>query len=237
MLIPNPTVEVMLPVHNEAESIESTVKEIYDEVSPHLALQFIITEDGSKDNTKEVLTRLSKQYPMKLMMSEKRKGYGAAIVDAMPLLEATYFWHLDSDGQMDPKDFWKFWEVRDKFDVLIGWRVERRDRLWRRLFSAMFYGIYQLFFWVPVHDPSCSFILARREVVERLAPEMGDMNEGLWWEFIARAHRARLRVSEVAINHRLRGAGRSRVYHLKNFPRIASRHFLALFKIWAQTRS
>jgi glycosyltransferase involved in cell wall biosynthesis len=237
LLIPHPTVEVMLPVHNEAESIAATVKEIYDEVSPHLALQFIITEDGSRDNTKEVLTRLSQQYPMKLMMSEQRKGYGGAIVDAMPQLEAEYFWHLDSDGQMDPKDFWKFWEVRENFDVLIGWRVNRRDRFWRRLFSAMFYGFYQLLFWAPAHDPSCSFILARREVVERLVHEMGEMNEGLWWEFIARAHRRGLRVGEIPINHRLRSAGRSRVYHLKNLPRIASRHFLALFKIWAQTRS
>jgi len=38
-------------------------------------LQFIVTEDGSKDGTQEVLTKLATQYPMVLDMSDKRRGY------------------------------------------------------------------------------------------------------------------------------------------------------------------
>ena len=51
MLVPDPELEVLLPVHNEAESIERTVREIYGELSPRVRFQFIITEDGSVDDT------------------------------------------------------------------------------------------------------------------------------------------------------------------------------------------
>ena len=51
--------EVLLPVHNEAETIEATIREIYEEFSPRVGMRFIVCEDGSKDATKEILRRLS----------------------------------------------------------------------------------------------------------------------------------------------------------------------------------
>ena len=60
-----PDVEVLLPVHNEGESIEATIREIYDELSPRINVGFIVCEDGSRDNTKDVLTRLAKELDRK----------------------------------------------------------------------------------------------------------------------------------------------------------------------------
>ena len=51
MLVPNPELKVLLRLHNEAESIGRTVREIYGELSPRVRFQFIITEDGSVDDT------------------------------------------------------------------------------------------------------------------------------------------------------------------------------------------
>ncbi len=53
----NLDLQIIMPVHNEGESIEATLQEWYDELSPRLSIQFIVCEDGSRDNTKEVLTR------------------------------------------------------------------------------------------------------------------------------------------------------------------------------------
>ncbi len=237
MAIPNPAIEVLLPAYNEADSIEPIVREIYDELSPYLALQFIITEDGSTDGTKEVLARLSKLYPIKLITSETRKGYGPALIDGMRLLDAPYLLCLDSDGQCDPRDFWRFWQARDTADVLVGWRMHRRRGLGRMILSIGFYTLYQLLYRVPAHDPSFCYVLVHRRVVERLLPELGEMREGFWWEFTGRAHRRRFRVQELPVNHRDRFAGgRTRVYHLSKLPGIGYRHFLALFKVWHQTR-
>jgi len=237
MLIPNPELEVLLPVHNEAESIERTVREICGELSPRLRFQFIITEDGSVDDTRGILTRLSQSIPMKLIMSPTRKGYAPAVTDGMKQLEAPYLLCLDSDGQCDPKDFWKFWDSRQECEVLIGWRVHRKDPFARRFLSRGFHAVYQAIYNIPIHDPSCPFVLARREVVEQLVPELGAMREGLWWEFAARARRHRFRIKELPINHRERLAGKTRVYNPTKLPGIARRHIIALLKIWWGTRS
>ena len=68
-------VEVLLPVHNEAETIEATIREIYEDLSKHVCTGFIICEDGSKDNTQAVIERVAGDIPMTLILSKPRKGY------------------------------------------------------------------------------------------------------------------------------------------------------------------
>jgi len=231
-----PELEILLPVHNEADSIEATIREIYEVLSPQASLRFLICEDGSRDNTKGILRGLSQSVPMSLILSDERKGYSRAVNDGMKALEAPYLLCLDSDGQCDPKDFSKFWQARKQADLLLGWRVNRADNPVRKLMSRTFYRIYQLFYRVPVHDPSCPYVLVKKEVVDRLVDELGAMQQGFWWEFVARVHRHGYSIRELAVNHRLRSAGTTQVYKLRKLPGIGWRHFLALFKIWFQTR-
>jgi glycosyltransferase involved in cell wall biosynthesis len=153
------------------------------------------------------------------------------------MTEADYLLCIDSDGQCDPKDFAQFWENRNKADVVIGWRVHRADTAVRRIFSRFFYLLYQTTFATPVHDPSCPYVLFRREVAHRLAAELGKMREGFWWEFVARAHRRGFKILELPVNHRLRSAGVTQVYRWKKMPGIFFRHVAALYTIWNETRS
>src|SRR5208283_835311 len=231
-----PTLEVLLPVYNEAESIEGTIREIFAAVSPHVPLRFIICEDGSRDDTKEVLTRLGASLPLNLIMSNERKGYSRAVIDGMKSLEADYLLCLDSDGQCDPSDFRKFWETRDRQDVAIGWRIKRADSLLRRGLSRAFYYVYQLFYQLPIHDPSCPFVLAHKRIIKSVVSELGEMKQGFWWEFTARVYRRGFSLREIPVNHRNRSAGQTQVYGLGRMPGIGYRHFVALFKIWSQTR-
>ena len=233
----SPLLEVLLPVHNEAESIEGTIREIYATLSPRVPLRFIICEDGSVDDTKKVLTRLSHSFPLKLVMSEERKGYSRAVIDGMKSLDADYLLCLDADGQCDPNDFGKFWDNRDSQDVTIGWRVDRSDNLLRRALSGAFYLVYQVLYRVPVHDPSFGYVLTHRRVIESVVSELGEMEQGLFWEFIARVHRRGFSVGEVPVKHRARSAGKTQIYRPSRLPGIAYQHFVALFRIWFQTKS
>jgi dolichol-phosphate mannosyltransferase len=232
----NPALEVLLPIYNEAESIEGTIREIYEALSQQTTLRFILCEDGSVDGTKETLLGVARQFPSKLIMSDERKGYSGVVLDGMKALEAEYLLCLDSDGQCDPKDFARFWEVRDQQDVTIGWRVKRSDNLLRTTLSRAFYLLYQLFFRVPVHDPSCPFVLAHKRVIEGLVSQLGEMKQGFWWEFTARVYRLGFSVREIPVNHRGRSAGSTRVYWLTRMPIIGYRHLVALFAIWRQTQ-
>jgi glycosyltransferase involved in cell wall biosynthesis len=229
-------VEVLLPVYNEAEHIESTIRGLYDELSKYAKVGFIVCEDGSRDGSREILRKLASDLPMRLNFSDARRGYSKAMRDGMAMAEAEYLLCLDSDGQCDPRDFPDLWVKRDRADVVIGWRVRRADSLVRRVFSRFFYILYQAVFRTPVHDPSCPFVLFRRAVAHDLSGKLGEMREGFWWEFVARAHRRGLTILETPVHHRVRAAGETQVYSWRKMPSIFFRHVLALGAIWKATR-
>lgn len=229
--------EILLPVHNEGDTIESTLLEIYNEIFHVIPFQFIICEDGSVDKTKEVIHNLLSKLPIKLLTSEKRKGYSSAIKDGMKSLNSPFLLCLNSDGQIDPRDFWKFWELKDTYDVIVGWRVQRADKLVRRLMSRIFYLLYQILFNVPLHDPSCSLALIKKQVVDDILPQVGEMRVGFEWEFNARVHRRGFRMTEVPINHRLRAAGDTKVYKMSKLLSIAYTELKGVLKVWYQTSS
>ena len=141
--------EILLPVHNEAGSIEATIREFYSELPPNINFGFIICEDGSKDYTKAILRRLALEIPMRLNLSDERKGYSRAVREGMKMLQADWLLCVDSDGQCDPKDFGNFWKARESADVLLGWRVDRQDTFARKCMSRFFYLIYQAAFHTP----------------------------------------------------------------------------------------
>jgi glycosyltransferase involved in cell wall biosynthesis len=231
-----PEVEILLPVHNEAESVEATIREIYDELSKRVKIGFIICEDGSRDNTQAILRELGKELPLRLNLSTARKGYSRAVRDGMLMLEADYLLCLDSDGQCEPKDFWQFWDARNEADVVLGWRVDRADTFVRRTFSRFFFVIYQCAFRTPVHDPSCPYVLMKKSVASRLVNELGAMQQGFWWEFVARVHRRGFKIKELPVHHRLRAAGVTQVYKWQKMPGIFLRHVAAIFRIRSETR-
>jgi hypothetical protein len=154
----------------------------------------------------------------------------------MEMLEAEYLLCLDSDGQCDPADFWAFWEARQGYDLVLGWRVSRADTLLRRTFSRFFYSIYQTVLRTPVHDPSCPFVLVRKPVAKDIVNKLGTMREGFWWEFVARLHRGGYKIKELPVHHRLRVAGVTQVYKWEKMPGIFLRHVAGIFRIWAETR-
>ena len=139
---------------------------------------FIICEDGSRDNTKDVLTRLAKELPLRLNLTGERRGYSRAV------------------------------------------------RFVRRAFSRFFYLLYQLVLHVPVHDPSCPYVLIPRRGALQLVDHLGAMQQGFWWEFVARVHRGGFRIAELPVHHRLRSAGETQVYRWSRMPetRTATRH-------------
>ena len=230
--------QVLLPVHNEAQSIERTLREIHETLRPQLSHEFIICEDGSSDGTREVLESLVGELPLQLLPGGERKGYSRAVIDGMRSMQAPYLLCLDSDGQCDPKDFAALWAARDKADVIIGWRVHRADTSARKILSRTFYRLYRMLFpGLRVHDPSCPFLLVPRNVVQAVLPNLGAMSQGFWWEFVARCHGAGFSFAELPVNHRLRAAGETQVYRLAKLPGIGYSHLVALFTIWRDNRS
>ncbi|MBN2369948.1 MAG: glycosyltransferase family 2 protein [Vicinamibacteria bacterium] len=227
--------EIVMPVCNEGATIASTLREWHETLSPRIDLSLVVAEDGSRDNTKDVLRALRGELPLLLDMTDRRRGYGGAVLAALRATSGAHVLAVDSDGQCDPRDFWPFWDNRDRFDMLIGWRVRRGDNIARRIMSRSFKLLHWILFRIRLHDPSCPYVLVSRSLLDRLLPELGTLTEGFWWEFVARAAAHGAKIGEVPIAHRLRAHGTTVVFKPTNVPRIAWRNGMGLLRVfWRQ---
>lgn len=229
-------IDIVLPVHNEAESIGPTLEEFYGVVCAgnKIDIRFIVCEDGSSDNTVEVLQKLSGSLPILLLSDTKRKGYSRAVIDGFKASESDLVGFIDSDGQCDPADFPAFIAEHEKepLDLVFGYRNPRQDHWVRIAMSKLFGLVYRSMFKIPMRDPSCPYLVVRQSALrEILRGDLGILKQGFWWEFVARSVAAGLRIKEIPVAHRVRAAGETQVYRPAKVPRIAFEHLRGLAKL------
>ncbi len=193
-----------MPVYNERNSIEKVINKINSETKKISDYEFIICEDGSNDGTDSLLRKLSSKYSLVLSQKNKRRGYGRAIIDGINLAKSKYILFIDSDGQYDPKDIIRFWSLRDKAEVIKGWRKVRKDAWQRKAFSFLFKLAFGYLFTSEVKDPSCPLVLCKRSTALSHIEYLKHLDEGFWWGFSGMVIKKRLKFIEIPINHRER---------------------------------
>jgi glycosyltransferase involved in cell wall biosynthesis len=233
-------IDVVLPVHNEAASIEATLRE-YREVTQketNADVRFVVSEDGSKDGSPELLKKLSAELPIHLITGPERKGYSRAVVDGFRATQSDIVGFIDSDGQCDPRDLAVLLKEIDSYDLVIGYRNPRKDHWIRILMSGAFGTVYRMLFPITLRDPSCPYLLIKRpSLLKILEGKVGVLKQGFWWEFNARAKAAGLKIKEVPVAHRVRAAGETQVYKPTKVPGIAYEHICGLFTLRAELKA
>ncbi len=218
-------IDLVMPVHNEATTIASTIRSwVAVAQAQHLALRVFVAEDGSTDGTREVLERLAEEVPLELVGGGARRGYSLAVVEAIRATSAPTVCCIDSDGQCDPADLSRLLARHLSAPVVVGIRTPRRDPWPRRAMSGSVRLAVRLLHGVQLADPSCPFVVAEGEIVRSVAAADPVLAQGYWWEFHVRLHRAGITPAEVPVAHRERLAGDSRVYLPRHLARIAWTH-------------
>jgi len=226
-------VAVLMPVHNEADIIESVVLEFYQTIGRKMPVEIVLSEDGSVDGTKDVIMQLSKRIPLKAILSPMRKGYARGIKDGLKLVKAKYVLIADSDGQLVADDFWKLWDLRGKYDIVSGWRAKRADAFHRKVMSKVFQWMTRMLLKLPeFRDVTCPCKLMKSELARLVADEFKYMNESFWTEFTVRALQKGCNIVEIPVIHKVRLGGSTRVYKLSKIPKIASSQFIGLLRLW-----
>lgn len=202
-----------------------------------MPMEIVVAEDGSTDGTKEILRNLAQKTPMKLILGEKRKGYSKGLIDGLSIVDTEYVVFVDSDGQHVASDFWKLYNLRNKYDIISGWRVRRADGFQRK---AMFY-VFQimakiLFKLPPLRDITAPCRLVRTNVAKEIAKEFKYMNESFWTEFTIMACQKGFRLGEVPVTHKPRKCGSKNVYKPKKLLKIVFSQFKGILKLWMENR-
>ncbi len=201
---------VVLPVYNEAPIVEKVITAFYRQIiSRFKDSELIVAEDGSTDGTNEILLALSKRLPrMTLVLGEKKKGYMTAARDALLISRGKLVLFSDSDGQHDPRDFWRLHSAMGKdrsVGIVNGARLDRHDSLHRRIFSYVHNSMVSIMFGLPRLDFNSGFKLMRREVVKGVVGDVRHLKYGFSTELLIRAANAGFGIAEVRVSHRKRG--------------------------------
>jgi len=219
-------VAIIMPVYNEAETIENTIREIKNKIIEKINFVDVwIFEDGSTDGTKEILKKLENEIPnLYVQLEEDRKGYSKAMKEAFLIINTKdykYVMAIDSDGQYDPNDFFKLWEVfkKDSPDIVMGMRVKRADPFWRRFLSWGLKVLERFMFPISCDDVTSVMRLMSVETAHVIAKEVKYSKYNFWLEFTARTALKGYEVTELPVTYRERMGG-SRVYNIKNILKI-----------------
>ena len=201
---------VVIPVQNEASSLDELHREITATLEPWgRPYEVIVVDDGSTDDSFATLARIQAADPRWRVIRFRRNfgqtaAFSAGFANARGRLIAT----SDGDLQNNPRDIPGMVQQLDAedLDIVCGWRRDRKDAFMSRLLPSMLAN--RLISWatgVRLHDYGCSLKIFRAEVVKPLKL-YGEMHR-----FIpAIASEQGVKIAEVVVDHRARKHGKSK---------------------------
>lgn len=202
------SISVVIPVYNEEENIP-VLHEKLSSVLDRLGYEYeiIYVDDGSSDRTLEILESLQKKDRHVVVLSLRRNfGQTAAFAAGFDFARGDVIITMDADLQNDPEDIPKLLELIKEYDLVSGWRRERKDPFFsRRLPSMIANWLISKVTGVRLHDYGCSLKAYRKDIVKNLRL-YGEMHR-----FIpAVASWYGVRVAEIPVKHHPRFKGRSK---------------------------
>ncbi len=229
-------VAIIVPAHNEGPTIEAVLRDYTDQVASKLGSEILVCEDGSTDNTREVLQRLTRELPLRVVTNEDRLGYGGGVKRGLLLADGDILFFSDSDGQYDPRDFWALQGRMDGADMVIGVKTERHEAPHRILLSRGFHLLIKILFDIQLRDIDCGFRLIRKGIVEDVLREVHDLPYSFWAEFTIVSNLQGLRIAEGPVSHRSRLAGNTTIYQPRRLPKILLLQMRGLLRLRRRMR-
>ena len=226
----NQLISIIIPVFNESESIGFLLDEVISVMTSHkFNFELIVVNDGSKDNTYQVLKQLTLKIK-ELTVISLRKNYGqtAAMSAGFDNSKGDILITLDGDLQNDPNDMPKLIkEINTGYDLICGWRFDRKDKLIKRKIpSRIANKLIANVTGLKLHDYGCSLKAYRREIVDDIKL-YGELHRFL--PVLANIEGAKIK--ELKVNHRSRKYGFSKYGIDRTF-----RVLMDLFTVWFMTK-
>ncbi len=226
-----PSISAVLPAYNEEAIVEQTVRHVADALSRLVDdFEVIVTNDGSRDRTGEILASLQERAPelrLRVVTHPRNQGYGAALASGFDAARKDLIFLTDGDKQFDVSELSGFLpEMQDGTDLVVGWRWQRADPPMRLLNAWGWKLLVNGLFGYTARDVDCAFKLFRRRVWESVTVRARGATFSA--ELLVKARRLGFRVKELPVSHFPRTAGRPTGAR----PGVIARAFKELFQLW-----
>ncbi len=213
------SLSIIIPVFNEEENIMPLYSELTEVLGKlYLPYEIILIDDGSTDNSFIVLSDLhAVDKNVKVIQFRRNFGQTAAFAAGFDQAQGELILTLDADGQNDPNDIPRLLAIFNdgEYDFVTGWRVNRKESFFRRIFSKAANNIISRSTHLMIHDRGCSLKLFKREVVKNLKLY------GQLHRFLPElASSIGVKIAEVPVNDRARLSGKSKYGSITRTPRV-----------------
>ena len=221
------SISVVIPLFNEAESLP----ELHDWISKVMkendfCYELIFIDDGSTDNSWEIITQLSLKNPkVKGIRFGKNYGKSPALQYGFQKATGDVIITMDADLQDSPDEIPELYKMitEDKFDLVSGWKKKRHDPLSKTIPTKLFNATARAISGIKLHDFNCGLKAYRKSVVKNIEI-YNDMHR--WIPYLAK-NAGFTRIGEKTVQHQARKYGSTK-FGLDRF----FNGYLDLFTLW-----
>ena len=222
-----PSISVVIPLFNEAESLPELYVWIAKVMKENdFSYELIFVDDGSTDDSWDIIAQLSKQHPeVKGIRFGKNYGKSPALQYGFQKATGEVVITMDADLQDSPDEIPELYRMitEDKFHLVSGWKKKRHDPLSKTIPTKLFNATARLFSGIKLHDFNCGLKAYRKSVVKNIEI-YNDMHR--WIPFLAK-NAGFTRIGEKQVQHQARKYGTTKF----GFSRFFN-GYLDLFTLW-----
>ena len=206
----NKKLSILIPVYNEEKTLLNILKRINECKIDNFDFETIIINDGSDDNTFNVIKENSDLYD-KVINLDKNRGKGYAVKSGLKIATGDYVIFQDADLEYDPKDFIKFTNLINKFsvDVIIGSRFNyseytRSHNIANKFGNYILTLFFNLLYNTTFTDIYSCYLAFRRDIldVDKLKTDGFEQHAEILCKIVKKSDR----FYEVPINYNGRSA-------------------------------
>jgi len=200
-------VEVTVPVYNEEEVLEQSVRLLHSYLTDNLPFDFVITvaDNASTDGTFAIAQRLRTELPRVRAVHLDRKGRGLALRHVWSSSEADIVAYMDADLSTGLDAFLPLIAplLSGHSDLSVGSRLAHGAQVVRGPKREIISRVYNLLLRTVLSarfsDAQCGFKAGRTEVIKALLPAVADDTWFFDTELLMLAQRKGLRIYQVPV--------------------------------------
>jgi glycosyltransferase involved in cell wall biosynthesis len=206
-----PDISIVIPLYNEEESLPELMAWI-DRVcvANSYSYEVIMVDDGSKDNSWDVIRDLSAKYPaVKGIKFQRNYGKSPALHEGFKAAAGNVVITMDADLQDSPDEIPELYKMimQDGYDLVSGWKKVRYDNaVTKNLPSKLYNGVNRWVSGIKLHDMNCGLKAYKRKVIKSIEV-YGEMHRFIP---VLAKHAGFGKIGEKVVQHRPRKYGVSK---------------------------
>ncbi len=203
----NIEISVVIPVFNEYGNVKQLAEQTLQALDQtNTSFELIFVDDASVDDTPQALATLrQKDSRIRTIRMDQRSGQSAAIWAGFIRSHGDVIATLDGDLQNDPSDLPAMIKTLESYDMVCGWRVNRQDKVLKRISSSIGNSTRRLILGKSIHDTGCGTKVFKRQCALDMTPF-----NGMHRFFAEVAILNGYSITEMPVQHHPRRAGSSK---------------------------